>query len=89
MKTHAALSACECGRRERRLKEGGRLEPPRLSDAEAVEQAATMVDRFSRIFLRTLRALCNLRKATPAVVVQNAGQVNVGHQQVNVADTGG
>jgi hypothetical protein len=88
MKTHAALSACDSGRRERRLKEGGWPEPPRLSDAEAVEQAATMVDRFSRIFLRTLRALCNLRKVTPAVVVQNAGQVNVGGQQVNVAEAG-
>jgi hypothetical protein len=42
------------------------------------------VDRFDRIFLRTLRALRNLRRQTPGVVVQNAGQVNVGGQQVNV-----
>jgi hypothetical protein len=44
-----------------------------------------MVDRFNRIFLRTLRALRDLRKVPLAVVVQNAGQVNVGQQQVNVA----
>jgi hypothetical protein len=44
-----------------------------------------MADRFNGIFLRTLRALCSLRKVPLAVVVQNAGQVNVGGQQVNVA----
>jgi hypothetical protein len=44
-----------------------------------------MVDRFNKMFLRTLRALCNLRKVPLAVVVQNAGQVNVGGQQINVA----
>jgi hypothetical protein len=43
-----------------------------------------MVDRFNRIFLRTLRALRDLRRYTPAVIVQNAGQVNIGEQQVNV-----
>jgi hypothetical protein len=63
----------------------GRWEPLTVSDAEATEQAAAMADRFNGIFLRTLRALCNLRKVPSAVVVQNAGQVNVGTQQVNVA----
>jgi hypothetical protein len=58
--------------------------PPRVSASEAVDQAAAMVDRFNRMFLRTLRAFCNLRKVPLAVVVQNAGQVNVGQQQVNV-----
>jgi hypothetical protein len=61
--------------------------PPRLSESEAIDRAAGMVDRFNRIFLRTLRALRDLRRYTPAtVVVQNAGQVNVGRQQVNVAE---
>jgi hypothetical protein len=40
----------------------GRCEPVRVSDAEAVEQAAAMVERFHGIFLRTLRALCDLRR---------------------------
>jgi hypothetical protein len=63
---------------------GGRAKwlPPRLDDAAAIEQAAAMVDRFSRIYLRTLRALQDLRRHTPVVVVQNAGQVNVGQQHV-------
>jgi hypothetical protein len=58
---------------------------PRISDSEAIEQAAGMVDRFNRIYLRTLRALRDLRRYPPTVVVQNAVQVNVGGQQVNLA----
>ncbi len=42
-----------------------------------------MVDRFNRLFLRTLRALRDLRRYAPAVNIQNAGQVNIGGQQVN------
>jgi hypothetical protein len=49
-----------------------------------MERAGAMAERCNRIFLRTLRALCELRRRTPSVVVQNAGQVNVGAQQVNV-----
>jgi hypothetical protein len=67
-----------------RKDDGGR-ELPRVSEVEAAEQAAAMVDRFNRIYLRTLRALRDLRRCPPAVLVQNAGQVNVGQQQVNVA----
>jgi hypothetical protein len=64
----------------------GKWAPPRVSEAEAIDQAAAMMDRFNRVFLRTLRALRDLRRYAPAtVVVQNAGQVNVGSQQVNMA----
>jgi hypothetical protein len=52
-------------------------EPPRVGEVEANEQAAAMVDRFNRIFLRTLRALRDLRRYAGPVIVQNAGQVNV------------
>jgi hypothetical protein len=55
------------------------------ADPEATERAGALADRFNRIFLQTLRALCNLRKVPLGGVVQNAGQVNVGGQQVNVA----
>jgi hypothetical protein len=58
-------------------------ETPRVDEQAALEQAAAMVDRFNRIFLRTLRALRDLRR-WPAVVVQNACQINVGSRQVNV-----
>jgi hypothetical protein len=49
----------------------------------AIDQAAGMVDRFNRMFMRALRQLRDLRRYT--VVIQSAEQVNVGQQQVNVA----
>ena len=48
-----------------------------------------MVERFHRMYLRSFRALRDLRRYAPSVVVQNAGQVNVGGQQVNVSREGG
>ena len=55
-----------------------------LDVAAAMDQSGAMADRFHRMFLRGIRALRDLRRYAPAVVVQNAGQVNVGGQQVNV-----
>ena len=46
-----------------------------------------MVDRFNRMFLRTLLGLRDQRRYS--VVVQSAGQVNVGQQQVKVAGSQG
>jgi hypothetical protein len=60
-----------------------------FADPDAAEQVGGMVERFSRIFARQLRALRDLRKLPLAVFVQNAGQVNVGQQQVNVAPQAG
>ena len=60
-------------------------EPPRVSSAEAVEEAAAMAERFQRLFVRAMRTLRDLRRYAPSVVVQNAGQVNVGQHQVNTA----
>jgi hypothetical protein len=59
--------------------------PPRVSEHQALEQAGAMIDRFNRIMLRTLRALRDLRRYGPTVFVRNAGQVNVGGPQLNVA----
>jgi hypothetical protein len=58
--------------------------PPRVSEVQTIEQAAAMIDRFNKILLRTLRALRDLRRYAPAVIVQNAEQVNVAGQRVNV-----
>jgi hypothetical protein len=58
---------------------------PRLSTGEAIELAGAMADRFNKVFLRTLRTLRDLRRCSPTVIVQTAGQVNVGRQQVNLA----
>ncbi len=58
---------------------------PRISTDAAIGRATEMIDRFNRMFLRTLRSLRDLRRYNNPVIVQNAGQVNVGGQQINVA----
>jgi hypothetical protein len=50
----------------------------------ALEQTAVTGEGFNRLFLRTPRALRELRRY--AVIVTNAGQVNIGERQVNVAE---
>jgi len=69
----------------RRTSEESYCDPPRLSDAEAAEQAAEKVERCHRMYLRTLRALQDQRRLGPPVIVRRAGQVNIGQQQVNVS----
>jgi hypothetical protein len=69
-------------------KKDGEWDPPRVRTSEAVDQSAAMMDRFNRLFLRTLRALRDLRRYSPSVLIQNAQQVNVaadGSQQLNLA----
>ena len=66
---------------------GASDDPARLYAVQAMDQSAAMADRFHRIFMRTLRALRDLRRYSPLVIVQNAGQVNVGGQQVNVGQS--
>jgi len=64
------------------IREQRKWKPIRISESQAIEQAGAMCDRFNRIFLRTLRAFQDLRRYAPTVIVQNAGQVNVGQQQL-------
>jgi hypothetical protein len=71
-----------------RRREGDRWEPLTVEDKEAEEQAAAMVERFHSMFLKSLKALRDLRRA-PGVVVQSAGQVNLAQQQVNVSGGNG
>jgi hypothetical protein len=59
----------------------GKAEPAQGTGFQTVEQAGVMVERFNRIFLRTLRVLQDLRRRMPAVIVQNVGHVNIGEQQ--------
>jgi len=56
---------------------------PYQSEADAVDQAHRLADGYNRQFLRVLRQLRDLRRYAP-VVIQNARQVNVGNQQMNV-----
>lgn len=78
-----------CHHKELNLEKEQKWLPPRVSEAEAVEQAMAMVERWNRTFLRTLRGLRDLRRYAPTVNIQNAGQVNIGSQQLNVADQNG
>ena len=68
--------------------ERGTWETPTVTRQQALGDAAAMVDRWNRMFLRCLRQLRDLRRYSP-VVIQNAGQVNVGGQQVNVSEQAG
>lgn len=58
--------------------------PPRVSDAEAVEQAAVLSDRFQRAFLRLLKAFRDNRRLFASLIVAG-GQINIGEQQLNIA----
>jgi hypothetical protein len=67
------------------IRERGVPNPPRMTDAEAMEQAAAMVERFQRMFHRSLAAFHAQRRQAP-VVVRRAGQVNMAlNQQFNMA----
>lgn len=63
-------------------------ETPSISESEAIEQAAQMVDRFHRMYCRSIRLLQGLRKNSPQVTINNPQQVNMG-EQVNIATDGG
>jgi hypothetical protein len=64
--------------------EAGGWKSPYQSEADAIEQAHRLADGYNRQFLRVLRQLRDLRRYAP-VVIQNAQQVNVGNQQLNVS----
>jgi uncharacterized cysteine cluster protein YcgN (CxxCxxCC family) len=69
--------------------EKGFWEIPTISETEAIEKAAAMLDRFQRMFFRTLRQLRDWRRYTPPVIINNAQQINLatnGGQQINVSE---
>jgi hypothetical protein len=74
----------ESATNDKRRKEEAKWCPPRQTDADALEQSAAMMDRFNKMFLRTLRALCDMRRQSGRVVVRDGGQVNVAQHQVNL-----
>lgn len=69
-------------RRGRGPQEG--YEPPRLSEAAAVDRAVAMQDRFQRQFLRLMKCYRDGRRLGVSMTVMG-GQVNVAEQQINVA----
>lgn len=59
---------------------------PFVSEQQALEHAMQMVDRWNRMYMRTLRQLRDLRRYSP-VTINNPNQVNIasdGGKQVNV-----
>lgn len=58
--------------------------PPRQSEAQAIEQAVLLADRYQRSFLRLLKAFRDTRRLVGTVVLAG-GQLNIAEQQVNVA----
>lgn len=60
---------------------------PYQSEADATEQAHRFADGYNRQFLRVLRQMRDLRRY-PSVIVNNGGQVNVAHNQVNAQQAG-
>jgi hypothetical protein len=88
LETLQVYTTAETSRQQHKLQESGSYESPRVTTQEAIEQAAAMVDRFNRLFLRTLRQIRDLRRYTPPMVINNPGQVNIASQQVNTSGNG-
>ncbi len=82
------LRVYEARAEQQSIDKSNRWEPPRVATADWVRLSVEMADRYQRMFIRAARTLKDLRRATPSVVVGAAGQVNVGAQQVNVAEVG-
>jgi hypothetical protein len=79
-------STLDFKREEAETRKSGAWRGPRLKDAEAIDQSAAMVERFNRLFVRTLRTLRDLRRYAPAIHIEHAGQVNLAQgAQLNVA----
>jgi hypothetical protein len=75
------MNSTEALRTGRTMRQPDGWEPPRLSEAEAVDRAVAMQDRFQRQFLRLMRCYRDGRKLIASMTVLG-GQVNVAEQQV-------
>jgi len=78
-----ALEEMSPAQRERHQRREGWL-PPRVAEAEALDQAVLMADRYQRAFLRLMKAFRDNRRLFGSLVVAG-GQINIGERQVNVA----
>jgi len=82
-KAHVQASL-EASKQQRELSKSGRWQPRTLGSAETLDQSAQMAERWQKLFVRALRALRDLRRHAPPVVLAGPGsQVNVGQQQIN------
>lgn len=79
-----AMRVCDAQTESSKRYESSGWKLPYQSETDAVDQAHRLADGYNRQFLRVLRQLRDLRRFAP-VVIQNAQQVNVGNQQVNIS----
>lgn len=84
MDLHVERATTQAEIQKNDLKERGKRRPAFSWEEEGTARAAAMTDRFNRMFMRTLRALRDLRRYSPAINIQNAGQVNIAEKQVNM-----
>jgi hypothetical protein len=72
-------ASLEGTKQQREIGRTGRWQPRTLGTAEALDQSAQMAERWQKLFVRALRALRDLRRHSPPVVLAGPGsQVNVG-----------
>lgn len=82
---HNRMLSVDMEHEAKRAEELGEWRPMRISYADAIGQATREVEQAHARFLRTVKMLHELQRAAPSLYVANAGQINVGNQQVNVA----
>jgi hypothetical protein len=74
-----------------RLRVNRPLQHPRVGEQNAIEHAMQIMDRYNRLFLRTLRQLRDLRRYSTPITINNPQQVNIaadGGQQLNTVNRG-
>lgn len=86
LKKHTNLDSLGAMHVERDMRDRGEWMPPRLSEAQTVDRAALMADRFQRQFLRLMKCYRDGRRLGLSMTV-TGGQVNVAEQQINVTRT--
>ena len=79
------LAGTDAELEETTLDRNGRWRKPHYTAADHEDRIEAAAERAHARMLRTVKALSDLRRAGQAVYVGHAGQINVGHQQVNVA----
>lgn len=80
------LAGAEVELQEKQVNERGRYRQPPEYRIAMDERALRTADRFQRMFMRSLRALRDLRRYAPQITIHNRGQVNIGDKQVNVSE---
>ena len=78
----------EIRRRDHQIQKERSAEPPRMYEAEVMEHSLKLADRFQRMFMRSLRALRDLRRYNVNVLVNGSANVNLGSQCVTMNPKG-